>query len=400
MYSFVSGLFNKLRPLSKEGILMPVGDARSRLHAVPRCAESCKLGYCTLMAEPWFTRVLSLERKRSERSRKPFILILLDMQAARDLNGDRDRMVHQVLAGISAFMRETDVVGWYSNDEVLGVIFTELGKLVDVQAAVDSIRGKISLALHVHVPPENARLIEVSSHVFPEDYQAKKPATRVDESLYPEERGSSQWLRGAGKRMLDVLGSTLALVLLAPVFLIIAAAIKITSQGPVFFQQTRIGQFGKQFIFFKFRSMCIANDTKIHEQYVKDLIAGRADIGPDGVFKIQNDPRITPLGHFLRKTSLDELPQFWNVLKGEMSLVGPRPPIPYEVEVYDVWHWRRLVQAKPGITGLWQVKGRSRTTFDEMVRLDLHYTERSSFWLDLKILAQTPIAVMAAKGAY
>ena len=113
-----------------------------------------------------------------------------------------------------------------------------------------------------------------------------------------------------------------------------------------------------------------------------------------------NDPRVTPLGRFLRKTSLDELPQFINVLKGDMSLVGPRPPIPYEFENYDTWHRRRVLEAKPGITGLWQVMGRSRTTFDEMVRLDLQYIRDQSFWLDLKILVKTPVAVLSGSGAY
>ena len=395
----LSAVLKRLQPHLQPGLLK-LGARRSQLQILPRCAGTCDFGYCTLMAEPWFTRVLSLERKRSERSREPFVLFLLHLTNARDLNGERDQIVHQVLTAMSTFMRETDVVGWYKEEQSLGVIFTELGKAVDIQAAVNSIRQKIHFALNVHLPVDRVQRVDVSSHVFPENNGDKKPATGVDESLYPEEKGSSQWLQGAGKRMLDLLGSAVALVLLAPVFLIIAAAIKITSKGPVFFKQIRIGQFGKQFTFFKFRSMYLANDAKIHEQYVKDLIAGRAPIGTEGVYKIQNDPRITPVGRFLRKTSLDELPQFWNVLRGEMSLVGPRPPIPYEVEVYDLWHWRRVVQAKPGITGLWQVKGRSRTTFDEMVRLDLHYTERSSLWMDLKILAQTPMAVVAAKGAY
>ncbi len=119
----------------------------------------------------------------------------------------------------------------------------------------------------------------------------------------------------------------------------------------------------------------------------------------NGVYKLTNDSRITPVGRFLRKTSLDEFPQFFNVLKGDMSLVGPRPPIPYECEKYDVWHKRRILEVKPGITGLWQVKGRSSTTFDDMVRLDLNYVTHWSLLLDLKILFQTPFAVLKGKGA-
>jgi lipopolysaccharide/colanic/teichoic acid biosynthesis glycosyltransferase len=119
----------------------------------------------------------------------------------------------------------------------------------------------------------------------------------------------------------------------------------------------------------------------------------------ESFFKIKSDPRITPIGHFLRKTSLDELPQLWNVFRGEMSLVGPRPPLQYELDQYRSWHWRRVLEAKPGMTGLWQVEGRSRTTFDEMVRLDLRYVRTRSLWTDLRILLATPRAVVTGKGA-
>jgi lipopolysaccharide/colanic/teichoic acid biosynthesis glycosyltransferase len=153
--------------------------------------------------------------------------------------------------------------------------------------------------------------------------------------------------------------------------------------------------------------MAANNDPSIHREYVHNLIARKQEardggIIPEGngVFKITNDARVTTIGKFLRRTSLDELPQFINVLKGEMSLVGPRPPIPYELEKYEVWHLRRVLEVKPGISGLWQVMGRSRTTFDEMVRLDLKYLREQSLWLDLKILLQTPWAVLTAKGAH
>jgi lipopolysaccharide/colanic/teichoic acid biosynthesis glycosyltransferase len=150
--------------------------------------------------------------------------------------------------------------------------------------------------------------------------------------------------------------------------------------------------------------MYVNNDASKHQEYVKQLIAGQAarnggDEASEGVFKLTDDPRITRVGKFLRRTSLDELPQFINVLIGEMSLVGPRPPIAYEVEAYDLWHRRRLLEAKPGITGLWQVNGRSRVQFDDMVRLDLQYARTWSPWLDLKILARTPKAMVAGEGA-
>jgi lipopolysaccharide/colanic/teichoic acid biosynthesis glycosyltransferase len=150
--------------------------------------------------------------------------------------------------------------------------------------------------------------------------------------------------------------------------------------------------------------MSVDNDPGIHQEYIKNFIREKKSYtsGPEEplIFKIKDDPRVTPLGRILRKTSLDELPQFLNVLKGEMSLVGPRPPIPYELENYDVWHRRRIMEVKPGITGLWQIEGRSSTTFDEMVRLDLKYAKEWSLWLDIKILLKTPRVVLVGKGAY
>jgi lipopolysaccharide/colanic/teichoic acid biosynthesis glycosyltransferase len=142
--------------------------------------------------------------------------------------------------------------------------------------------------------------------------------------------------------------------------------------------------------------------VKIHQEYVRKLITSQKEQSnnSEGVYKITNDPRVTPIGRILRKTSLDELPQFLNVLRGEMSLVGPRPPIAYEFADYDIWHRRRVLEAKPGITGLWQVKGRSSTSFDEMVRLDLQYVREWNLWLDMMIMLQTPRAVFSGKGAY
>jgi len=207
------------------------------------------------------------------------------------------------------------------------------------------------------------------------------------------------------KRMMDIVGSVLALSICSPAFLLIALAIKVSSKGPVFFRQQRIGQYGARFVFLKFRSMYLNNDSSVHKEYVKRFIAGQAEQqrstgNGDGVYKLTKDARVTRVGAFLRRTSLDEIPQFINVLKGEMSLVGPRPGLPYEVAAYQTWHRRRLLEVKPGITGLWQVNGRSRVKFDEMVRLDLRYAKAWSPWLDIKILAQTPRAVVTGGGAY
>jgi lipopolysaccharide/colanic/teichoic acid biosynthesis glycosyltransferase len=209
-------------------------------------------------------------------------------------------------------------------------------------------------------------------------------------------------VRSASKRALDIAGSAALLSLLSPVFLLIAGVIKLTSKGPIMFRQARVGRGGRTFTMLKFRTMHLNVDSAIHQQFVTQFIQSNAvsQSGSDRVFKIVDDPRVTRFGHFLRRSSLDELPQFWNVLRGEMSLVGPRPPLPYEVERYKRWHLRRLWEAKPGITGLWQVKGRSRTTFDEMVRLDLQYARECSVWTDIKILLATPRAVVSGKGAH
>lgn len=206
------------------------------------------------------------------------------------------------------------------------------------------------------------------------------------------------------KRAMDIVGSSCALLIGAPLLLGIAIAIKLTSEGPVLFRQTRHGQDGAAFTFLKFRSMHVRNDPAIHREFVKKLIAGQQEgnSSPGSlaqVFKLTNDPRITRVGGWLRRSSMDELPQFINVLKGDMSLVGPRPPVTYELERYEPWHHRRL-DVKPGLTGLWQVKGRSKTTFNEMVRMDLEYVQNWSLWLDVKILLRTPVAVLMGDGAY
>jgi len=193
------------------------------------------------------------------------------------------------------------------------------------------------------------------------------------------------------KRITDIVGASIALLLFLPVMLAAAVAVKLSSPGPVFFRQKRVGMGGRHFFFYKFRTMSIdAEDRK------KDLLAHNEQTGP--VFKMTHDPRITPVGRFLRRTSIDELPQLWNVIRGDMSLVGPRPPLPEEVEMYHRWQKRRL-DRMGGITCIWQVSGRSEVRFDEWVRMDIRYSRRQSFWYDLALLARTIPAVLSGKGA-
>ena len=194
------------------------------------------------------------------------------------------------------------------------------------------------------------------------------------------------------KRAADVVATILGLVLLSPLLLLIAAAIRLGSKGPIIFKQTRVGKNGRPFVCHKFRSMCVNAEAQIRQ-----LLRHNEATGP--IFKMRDDPRATRVGRFLRRTSLDELPQLWNVLKGEMSLIGPRPPLPSEVREYAPWHLRRL-EVSPGITGLWQVSGRSDLTFDEMVLLDVYYIENWSPFLDLRILLKTIPTVIMGRGAY
>src|SRR5690606_3908743 len=197
----------------------------------------------------------------------------------------------------------------------------------------------------------------------------------------------------AVKRAMDVVIATTVLTLAAPLMLLIAIAIKLDSPGPILFGQERVGKNGRRFTLYKFRSMC-----KDAEEKKAELLAAASP--KDGLlFKLKDDPRVTRVGRILRRTSLDELPQFFNVLVGEMSVVGPRPQVPSEVAAYEDWHYQRLM-VTPGLTGLWQVNGRSNLTFDEMVKLDLYYAEHWSPWLDIKLILRTIPAVLLGRGAY
>lgn len=194
------------------------------------------------------------------------------------------------------------------------------------------------------------------------------------------------------KRVFDLIVASLLLLVLAPLFLLITLLVKLTSRGPVFYVSERVGLGGKTIQFIKFRTMVEDADAKL-----KELVAQNEKDGP--IFKIKNDPRVTPVGRFLRKFSLDELPQLWSVLRGDMSMVGPRPPLLREVEQYDERAMQRL-SVMPGITCYWQIMGRSNLSFEEWLDLDLKYIREMSFLLDVVIVLKTPWAVLAGKGAY
>jgi lipopolysaccharide/colanic/teichoic acid biosynthesis glycosyltransferase len=356
-----------------------------------------------VLNEESFKRMIAIERKRTERSREPFLLMLVEAgnpQRAEKHGKPLDRILSAMLSST----RETDIVGWYKDRITVGVMFTGLA-VEDKNIVLSTILSRVSAALRDELTTEQFSQISLSFHFFPDQWDHENSGRPSNPTLYPDLFSSNHEKRSLliVKRTMDIAGSVLMLVFCAPLLLLIAAMVKATSKGPVLFRQHRVGQYGRRFTFLKFRSMRVDNDPSVHREYVTKLIAGEADrvkagAPGNGVYKLANDNRITGIGMFLRKTSLDELPQFINVLKGDMSLVGPRPPIPYELAAYQTWHRRRVLEVKPGITGLWQVTGRSQVKFDDMVRLDLRYATSWSPWLDLKILLRTPGAVI--KGAY
>ena len=356
-----------------------------------------------VLPEAAFLQALCVERKRAERSRKRFVLMLLDFEPVR--SGNRDVLVNKTVSAIRSSIRETDIAGWHREHSALGVIFSELGT-ADKGSLLGALAGKMTAVLRAVLSDEQFVQINMTFHCFPDDWKPDDPGLWVAR-LYPDlvRRDETRKASRIIKRAIDLLGSLTAVILLAPVFLLIAITIKLSSPGPILFRQRRLGHYGSPFTCLKFRSMHAATDAAIHRDYVTRLIAGRIDPQPSNgngktVYKLTKDPRLTPIGAFLRKTSLDEVPQFLNVLWGDMSLVGPRPPIPYELDAYDVWHRRRLLEVKPGLTGLWQVSGRSNLRFDEMVRLDLKYAATWSVGLDMKILLRTPRAVFSGSGAH
>ena len=357
-----------------------------------------------ILPENVFLEMLGLERKRAERSHRKFLLLLLDAEDAASTE-TRAEVLNGVTRAMDAVRRDTDPAGWYQSNSILGVIFTDLGPLDDT-AMVNRLLQRVHEALSAQLSFADLQNVHITAHIFSDKSDANASEIAADPAFYPDLFYQNKAKKAAFmvKRAMDIVGSAAALLFLSPLYLLIAVLVKLTSKGPVLFKQERLGQFGKTFVCLKFRSMKASNDVKIHQEFMKNVISGSYEGKDDGkskrVFKMTDDPRITRVGKILRQLSLDELPQFINVLRGDMSLVGPRPPLAYEYAVYDLWHRRRVLEVKPGLTGLWQVTGRSRVSFDEMVRLDLRYARSWSLALDLRILAQTPRAVLFGDGAY
>lgn len=344
-----------------------------------------------LLPRARFLKELHRERRRVDRSTAALSIVVFKPEGRADEATFNAELPTVLLRAT----RETDIVGWLDRRQI-AVLLPD----TDAAGAEAFVR---KLALSISDPP-----IVAATGTYPDQLFAAIEGGRSEladfRSIFVEEGTANRTANYPLKRALDFVGALVCLVLASPLMLLAALAVRMSSPGPAIFCQTRLGLHGKPFVFYKFRSMYCDNDDRIHREFVNSLINGEHDAINQGdasnpSYKMKADPRITRVGSFIRRTSLDELPQLFNVLKGDMSLVGPRPALPYEVEKYRSWHLRRVLEVRPGITGLWQVEGRSRTTFDEMVRLDLRYVRTCTLWNDLRILAKTALAVLRRDGA-
>ena len=374
-----------------------------------------------LYTRNFFLFRLKEERERSKRTGSPFSLLVVDIDGmSTALNGKAKRptnRIHQkkLVEGLLIQSRKIDIKGWLDTKRV-GILMPDTrnsGVLEFKEKICRQIRQdfpgaeKVDLRKFIKVSTFGDGSSEGNGSYVDTDNGEGDCSSHDDKGVYADiiSGNFSFYLKKHTKRILDIVGSIFGIVITSPVMLIIAVLIKLTSPGPVLFRQKRIGFLGRRFTFLKFRSMVTNADQNIHESYIIDLINGQngqinCGTTAQPLYKMNDDPRVTYLGRILRKTSLDELPQLFNILKGDMSLVGPRPPIPYEVEKYRLWHRGRVLEVKPGLTGLWQVSGRSKTSFDDMVRLDLRYADNWSIWLDIKIIFKTIRAVLSTEGAY
>ena len=368
------------------------------------CAERERGGTVhSIFDEALFRATVTRERKRTDRSGLAMAMLLVGVQESRPEH--QPALVAGIAGALAAIKSDIDILGWFERETIMGLIVLELDA-ANLARTCERLESDCRKELMTRCEGDLSERLSITLRVHPEPQQLGEEALQtVDPLLYPElhVRHERVALFQVLKRSMDIVGSLALLLLLSPLFLAIAGLVKLSSPGPVLFRHIRIGQMLKPFMMSKFRTMSADADHRIHHNYVSWFItsSGQGQEREESkLFKLTNDPRVTPIGRVLRKTSLDELPQLWDVLRGEMSLVGPRPPLRYELQQYKSWHRHRVLDSMPGITGLWQVTGRSRTTFDEMVRLDIRYARGRSLWADTKILLATPAAVIKGKGAY
>ncbi len=349
--------------------------------------------------EQIFRSVLVRERKRANRFDQPFLLLLVSVDG--DSSVGTSTSWHAVVEALAAVKRDTDVVGWFEGRSVIGLIVPDVG--ASCSTLSQDLESRVRRELGTRLGPDDRERFSLRLHAHPEVKAANEIAVApVDPLLSSPPREEQEPLRYALKRALDIIGSVAILLVLTPLLLLVAALIKLTSPGPVFFRQKRVGQLAKPFTMLKFRSMHVNNDDAIHQQYVSWFIKSSSQ-KTDAASRVSSrSPTIhgsRRSGSFCARPASTSCHSSGTSSEAKCRSSGPRPPLPYEVEQYKAWHCRRVLEAKPGITGLWQVTGRSRTTFDEMVRLDLRYARSHSLWTDIRILLATPRAVISGKGA-
>lgn len=341
-----------------------------------------------------FRDLIERERSRTDRTGVCFSMVVFKLAARKR---DTYHTLYYLAGLLTSRARTSDEVGWFDRTSlaVLLVGSGEAGAAKFGQSVIASLPEGVAVpVVSVYVYPNKREgekqaqprkydVAESGSEATIPSIPTFKYAVLTEDAAMPSvfARQLPLW-----KDILDVVIALVALILLSPLFLLIGIYIKIADPGPVFFRQGRIGFRGKKFECWKFRTMKVNNDAAAHEEYLKSLIKG----GDQAMVKLdaRKDPRIIPLGWILRQSGLDELPQLVNVLRGDMSLVGPRPCLPYEAKEYDQWHSERFDTA-PGLTGLWQVSGKNRTTFKDMMRFDIRYSRSMSFWMELQILFKT-----------
>lgn len=359
--------------------------------------------FSAVLQEDLFRSLVVRERKRTERSGLAIVLLVICMEK-EEWNSESEDVWHGVEEVLRTAKADMSFLGWFTNRAEMGLLVPDIF-MPTLSSVCERLLMNIRTELSHQMDAEQVGRLSIRLRVYPEPMRSEEEAAlSVDPYLFPELQGSRLVAIGYDpfKRLLDILGSLVLLMILSPLFMLIALCVRVTSPGPVIFRQVRIGQMMKPFTILKFRTMRVNVDHAVHHRYVSWFITASdkpQEAEKSTIFKLTNDPRITAIGNVLRKSSLDELPQLWNVFRGEMSLVGPRPPVWYELQQYKPWHRYRILEVKPGITGLWQVNGRSRTTFEEMVRMDIRYAKSRSLWTDIRILLATPRAVISGKGA-
>jgi lipopolysaccharide/colanic/teichoic acid biosynthesis glycosyltransferase len=352
-------------------------------------AHSPDGGHSDVLAREAFLVQLEREKRRADRSKASLSVATFRFSKEAD-EDDANRLLEL----LSARKRETDVVGRL-NDELVAVLLPDTGS----EGSHQFIRKITNAALGVRF----AAAVETYPDHLLEHMSGERGEYRPLVEIGAESAVRPRPAALAVKRAIDFVGAAAGLIAFSPLMLIVALAIAVDSPGPLVYKQVRLGRGGRPFVFYKFRSMYRDADDRIHRNYVRNLIesgrrSGAARDESKPWSKLESDSRITPVGRFIRKTCLDELPQLVNVLKGDLSLVGPRPPLPYEASAYDSWHFRRMLDMKPGVTGLWQVGGGNCASFNDMVRMDLRYVRRWSLALDLEILLRTVLIVLGKRG--